>query len=117
MSDCRNPGARWPTLDIMRRVRQVDDTGLIPFVDTEAAARYLALSPHSLECYDPWAAGRPFTNSANSSATPFLTCKRGLLSGVTSEHQATTRAPIEACAVTRLTHLAVPGRPTAATYQ
>lgn len=29
----------------------MDDTSLIPFVDTEAAARYLALSPHSLECY------------------------------------------------------------------
>ena len=35
----------------MRRAQQVDDTGLIPFADTESAARYLALSPHSLERY------------------------------------------------------------------
>lgn len=60
MSDCRNPDARWPTGDIMRRARQVDDTGLIPFVDTEAAARYLALSPHSLECYRSLGGGPPF---------------------------------------------------------
>ena len=51
MSDCRNPRGRWPPLDIMRRAKEVDDTGLIPFVDTAAAARYLSLSPHSLECY------------------------------------------------------------------
>ena len=60
MSDCRNPGARWPTAEIMRRARYVDDTGLIPFVDTEAAARYLALSPHSLECYRSLGGGPPF---------------------------------------------------------
>ena len=60
MSDCRNPDARWPTAEIMRRARQVDDTGLIPFVDTEAAARYLALSPHSLECYRSLGGGPPF---------------------------------------------------------
>lgn len=60
MSDCRNPDARWPTADIMRRARIVEDTGLIPFVDTEAAARYLALSPHSLECYRSLGGGPPF---------------------------------------------------------
>jgi hypothetical protein len=60
MSDCRNPHGRWPTAEIMRRARQVDDTGLIPFVDTEAAARYLALSPHSLECYRSLGGGPPF---------------------------------------------------------
>ena len=60
MSDCRNPNARWPTAEIMRHSRQVDDTGLIPFVDTEAAARYLALSPHSLECYRSLGGGPPF---------------------------------------------------------
>ena len=60
MSDCRNPDARWPTAEIMRRARHVDDTGLIPFVDTEAAARYLALSPHSLECYRSLGGGPPF---------------------------------------------------------
>ena len=60
MSDCRNPDARWPTAEIMRRARHVDDTGLIPFVDTQAAARYLALSPHSLECYRSLGDGPPF---------------------------------------------------------
>lgn len=40
----------------MRSRRQ----GLIPFVDTEAAARYLALSPHSLECYRSLGGGPPF---------------------------------------------------------
>ena len=60
MSDCRNPDGRWPPLEIMRRAKEVDDTGLIPFVDTEAAARYLALSPHSLECYRSIGGGSPF---------------------------------------------------------
>lgn len=60
MSDCCNPGARWPSAEIMRSARQVEDTGLIPFVDTEAAARYLALSPHSLECYRSLGGGPPF---------------------------------------------------------
>ena len=44
----------------MRRAQKVDDTGLIPFVDTEAAARYLALNPHSLECYRSLGGGPPF---------------------------------------------------------
>ena len=60
MSDCQNPHSRWPPVKIMRRAREVDDTGLIPFVDTEAAARYLALSPHSLECYRSLGGGPPF---------------------------------------------------------
>ncbi|HZF43984.1 MAG TPA: DNA-binding protein [Sphingomonadaceae bacterium] len=38
----------------------VDDTCTIPFVDTEGAARYLALSPHSLECYRSLGGGPPF---------------------------------------------------------
>lgn len=42
---------RWPTPDIVRRARFVDDAGPIRFVDTEAAARYLGLEAHSLECY------------------------------------------------------------------
>ncbi|AXC49751.1 DNA-binding protein [Paracoccus suum] len=42
---------RWPTPDILRRAQFVDDAGPIRFVDTEAAARYLALSAHTLECY------------------------------------------------------------------
>ncbi len=60
MSDCRNPDARWPTAEIMRRARHDDDTGRISFVDTEAAARYLALSAHSLECYRSLGGGPPF---------------------------------------------------------
>lgn len=60
MSDCRNPEGRWPPFEIMRRAKEIDDTGLIPFVDTEAAARYLALSPHSLECYRSLGGGPPF---------------------------------------------------------
>jgi hypothetical protein len=60
MSDCRNPDARWPTAEIMRRARHVDDTGLISFVDTDAAVRYLALNPHSLEYYRSLGGGPPF---------------------------------------------------------
>ena len=43
----------------MPRAKEVDDTGLIPFVDTEATARYLALSSHSLECYRSLGGERP----------------------------------------------------------
>ena len=60
MSECRNPDARWPTAEIMRRARHVDDTGLIPYVYTEAAARYLALSPDALECYRSLGGVPPF---------------------------------------------------------
>lgn len=42
---------RWPSPDILRRAQFVADAGPIRFVDTEAAARYLALSAHTLECY------------------------------------------------------------------
>lgn len=60
MSDCQNEGGRWPPRHIMQRAVMVQDTGKIPFVDTEAAARYLALSPHSLECYRSLGGGPPF---------------------------------------------------------
>ena len=30
MSDCRNSEGRWPPLEIMRRAKEVDDTGLDP---------------------------------------------------------------------------------------
>lgn len=60
MSDCQNPGGRWPPAEVLKRAVIVDDTGKIPFVDTEAAARYLALSPHSLECYRSLGGGPPF---------------------------------------------------------
>ena len=60
MDDCRNPGGRWPPIEVMRTAVMVDDTGKVPFVDTAAAARYLALSPHSLECYRSLGGGPPF---------------------------------------------------------
>ena len=41
----------WPPLAILKRAKFVKDAGPIRFVDTEAAARYLALEAHSLECY------------------------------------------------------------------
>jgi hypothetical protein len=37
----------------------VEDTSKAPFVDTEAAARYLALHPHSLERYCLLGGGPP----------------------------------------------------------
>jgi hypothetical protein len=42
---------RWPTPDVLKRALFVEDAGRIRFVDTEAAARYLALTAHTLECY------------------------------------------------------------------
>jgi Helix-turn-helix domain len=82
----------WPAPDILRRARFVYDAGPIRFVDTEAAARHLALETHTLECnrslgggpayhkfgkwvryaindLDAWAAGRP-TPAIKSSLTP-----------------------------------------------
>jgi hypothetical protein len=41
----------WPPLAVLERAKFVKDAGPIRFVDTEAAARYLALEAHSLECY------------------------------------------------------------------
>ena len=98
MSDCRNPHARWPTAEIMRRARMVDDTGLIPFVDTEAAARYLALSPHSLECYARSVAGHRSTNSESSSVTLSLNLKPGLRSADIIIRLAAMLAPTNALA-------------------
>ena len=66
MPDCQNEGGRWPPQWIMQRALMVEDTGKIPFVDTEAAARYLALSPHSRIRWNAIArsgAARPSTNS------------------------------------------------------
>ena len=51
MSDRSTSQRRWPTPDILRRAQFVKDAGPIRFVDTEAAARYLALEAHTLECY------------------------------------------------------------------
>ncbi|OJU69428.1 MAG: DNA-binding protein [Rhizobiales bacterium 63-7] len=44
----------------MRRARFVEDAGPIRFVDTEAAARYLALEAHTLECYRSLGGGPVF---------------------------------------------------------
>jgi hypothetical protein len=44
----------------MKKAVMVEETGKTPFVDTEAAARYLALSAHSLECYRSLGGGPPF---------------------------------------------------------
>ena len=45
------PQRRWPTPEILKRAKFVEEAGPIRFVDTEAAARYLALEAHTLECY------------------------------------------------------------------
>lgn len=60
MSDCRNAGGRWPPAEIMRHAVLVKDAGRIPFVDTEAAARHLALTRHTLECYRSVGGGPAF---------------------------------------------------------
>lgn len=52
--------SRWPSPDIISRAVMVDDLGPIPFVTTETAARFLALSPHSLECYRAKGTGPAF---------------------------------------------------------
>ncbi|MFZ2869102.1 helix-turn-helix domain-containing protein [Zavarzinia sp.] len=46
-----NPQRRWPTAEIINRIVFSRDAGPIRFVDTEAAARYLSLEAHTLECY------------------------------------------------------------------
>ncbi|MER8954558.1 helix-turn-helix domain-containing protein [Mesorhizobium sp. M0833] len=42
---------QWPSADLLTRATFVNDAGPIRFVDTDAAAKYLALDPHTLECY------------------------------------------------------------------
>lgn len=51
---------RWPSPDLVARAVMLDDLGPVPFVTTEEAARYLALSPHSLECYRAKGTGPAF---------------------------------------------------------
>lgn len=51
MRNDANQQRHWPTADILRRARFIDDAGPIRFVNTESAARYLALEAHTLECY------------------------------------------------------------------
>lgn len=50
----------WPPEQVLRRAVFVDEVGKIPFVGTEAAARYLALTSHTLECYRAVGGGPAF---------------------------------------------------------
>lgn len=51
MADKSKSPRRWPTAGILRRAEFVKEAGPIRFVDTESAARHLALEAHTLECY------------------------------------------------------------------
>ena len=42
---------KWPSADLMARATFVNEAGPVRFVDTEAAAKYLALDAHTLACY------------------------------------------------------------------
>lgn len=53
-------GSSWPSTKLLQRAKFVDDAGPVRFVDTEAAARYLALEAHSLECYRSLETGPTF---------------------------------------------------------
>ena len=44
----------------MCRAAMVEDTGKVPFVDTEAVTWYLTLGPHSLERYRSLSGRPPF---------------------------------------------------------
>lgn len=46
-----NNRAKRPTADLLARAVYVEEAGPVRFVDTEAAAKYLALDAHTLECY------------------------------------------------------------------
>lgn len=54
------PLRRWPTAEVLTRAVLVDDLGPSPFVTTDTAARFLSLSPHSLECYRSGGYGPPY---------------------------------------------------------
>ena len=47
----KSPTRKWPSAQLLARATYVEEAGPVRFVDTEAAARYLALDAHSLECY------------------------------------------------------------------
>lgn len=91
MSDCRNPGGRWPPAEIMHRAILAKDTGPIPFVDTEAAARHLALTPTRSNATARSAVGRPSTNSGGMSDTRCGISMPGRPSIATSKQGATDR--------------------------
>lgn len=52
--------SRWPSPDLVARAVLVEDLGPVAFVTTQEAARFLALSPHSLECYRAKGTGPAF---------------------------------------------------------
>ena len=54
------PRRRWPSSDLLARAVLVENLGPVGFVTTEEAARFLALSPHSLECYRAKGTGPAF---------------------------------------------------------
>lgn len=60
MSRRIRPFRRWPTAEVLTRAVLVDDLGPSPFVTTDTAARFLSLSPHSLECYRSGGYGPPY---------------------------------------------------------
>jgi hypothetical protein len=52
--------SRWPSPDLVARAVLIEDLGPVGFVTTQEAARILALSPHSLECYRAKGTGPEF---------------------------------------------------------
>ena len=60
MTDRIKLKGRWPPPDIVSRAVMIDDLGPIGFVTTETAAKFLSLSPHSLECYRSGGYGPPY---------------------------------------------------------
>lgn len=51
---------QWPSADLLARATFVKEAGPVRFVDTEAAAKYLALDAHTLECYRSLTTGPAF---------------------------------------------------------
>ena len=51
---------KWPSADLLARATFVKEAGRVQFVDTEAAAKYLALDAHTLECYRSLTTGPAF---------------------------------------------------------
>lgn len=55
-----NNRAKWPSAQLFTRAVLVNEAGPVRFVDTEAAAKYLALDAHTLECYRSLDSGPAF---------------------------------------------------------
>ncbi len=56
----QNNRAKWPSAEILARAKLMKEAGPVRFVDTEAAAKYLALDAHTLECYRSLDSGPAF---------------------------------------------------------